>query len=442
VTSRWWAAALVGAATACSPPRPVPAVTVVPLGAAPGSAAPKLTTAADGTLYVSWIEPVGDRPDPSAPGGDPDGSVGEAGVRPGIGGGGHVLRFASWRGAGWTAPRTISSDRAMMVNWADVPSLVGLSDGGMLAQWLRKRPGGGYQIELARSSDHGATWSAPFTPHGDDSDTEHGFVSMVARPDGGALAVWLDGRAFVGLDEATAERRAAMALRYARLDGAMAAGGATTATLEVTGAPADAELDPRTCSCCQTAAVAVGQDVVVAYRDRSPAEIRDITVTRLEAGRWSPAVPVFSDGWRIDGCPVNGPALAADGQRVALAWFTAANDVAQVKLALSEDGGRHFGPPIRIDDGHPQGRVDVVVVSDHAVVSWQELRGATVELRVRGVRGGQAARSQRLLSVPAGRNSGFAHIGRVAHELIAVWTGTAVSGEPQVVTGKLPLAAL
>jgi hypothetical protein len=44
---------------------------------------------------------------------------------------------------------------------------------------------------------------------------------------------------------------------------------------------------------------------------------------------------VHSDNWKIDACPVNGPAIAATGRRVAVAWFTAANDTARVKLAFS-----------------------------------------------------------------------------------------------------------
>ena len=35
---------------------------------------------------------------------------------------------------------------------------------------------------------------------------------------------------------------------------------------------------------------------------------------------------VYNDGWKIAACPVNGPAVAANGKRVALAWFTAPND--------------------------------------------------------------------------------------------------------------------
>ena len=62
---------------------------------------------------------------------------------------------------------------------------------------------------------------------------------------------------------------------------------------------------------------------VVVYRDRSEAEkeIRDISIVRLKGKKWSAPRPVFQDGWRLNGCPVNGPAVAAAGRRVAVAWF-------------------------------------------------------------------------------------------------------------------------
>jgi len=65
---------------------------------------------------------------------------------------------------------------------------------------------------------------------------------------------------------------------------------------------------------------------IVAYRDRSDTEIRDIYVSRSVGSNWSQPVAVHRDNWQIAACPVNGPALSADGTAVALAWFTAKGD--------------------------------------------------------------------------------------------------------------------
>jgi hypothetical protein len=85
-------------------------------------------------------------------------------------------------------------------------------------------------------------------------------------------------------------------------------------------------LDSRVCECCQTSAAATPDGLLVVYRDRSPKEIRDISIVRYASGKWSTPVTVSNDGWQIDACPVNGPAISASGRNVAVAWFTVTTD--------------------------------------------------------------------------------------------------------------------
>ena len=128
---------------------------------------------------------------------------------------------------------------------------------------------------------------------------------------------------------------------------------------------------------------------VVVYRDRSEAEkeIRDISIVRLKGSKWSAPRPVFQDGWQLNGCPVNGPAVAAAGRRVAVAWFTGADKTSRVKLAFSSDAGETFGQPIAVDDGNPAGRVDVLLLDDgSAMVCWLEKLPDGGAVRVRRVR--------------------------------------------------------
>ena len=86
-------------------------------------------------------------------------------------------------------------------------------------------------------------------------------------------------------------------------------------------------------------------EILAAYRDRTEDEIRDIAVARLTKDGWQPPVRVHDDGWELAGCPVNGPAISTHEDRVAVAWFTGADDVAAVQpvheFALC--GGSH-GP--------------------------------------------------------------------------------------------------
>jgi len=132
-------------------------------------------------------------------------------------------------------------------------------------------------------------------------------------------------------------------------------------------------VDDIVCDCCQTD-VAVSSDGPIAiYRNRTPDEIRDIYVTRHVDGEWIPGTAIADDGWEIDGCPVNGPAIDADGKLVAVAWFSAANDSPVVRVALSTNGGKSFKEPVEIASRRTSGHVGVAIVDpSSAVVSWVE----------------------------------------------------------------------
>jgi hypothetical protein len=345
----------------------------IPSPAAIGSAEPNLARTPDGRIFLSWI----DR---------------EEGVA--------TLRFARWGGEGWTAPRSIARGPDLFVNWADFPSVAALSDGTLAAHWLvRDGDSRGYGIRIAISTDSGATWQPSVTPHDDGTDTEHGFVSMFPVPGGGLGAIWLDGRGYAGVDahaeDDPSEPGPAMSLRYGRLrDGAMTDGAA---------------LDPRACDCCQTDAALSAAGPLVVYRDRSEGEVRDIAITRLTGGSWTRPAIVHADDWVIAGCPVNGPAVAAVGRHVAVAWFTAARDTPRVNVAFSKDAGASFGEAFRVDAGDPVGRVDVLVMDDGAaVVTWLERADESADVRTRLIDADGTVRSStRVASSRAERAAGF-----------------------------------
>lgn len=375
------------------------AMAEVPLAIAGPAQEPHLDTGPDGAVVASWLERDG---------------------------AGFALRGAVLPAAG-AAPLpafTVAREAQMMANWADFPSVVWLDGGRLAAHWLIARPGGGYayDIALALSGDGGASWSAPARPHGDDTDAQHGFVSLVPEPGGGALALWLDGRFYDGEDRTE--------LRAARLGAGGMAGG-------------ERVLDTSTCSCCQTAAAVTASGVVaVAYRDRTPGEIRDIALIRRVAGRWQAPRTVHDDGWEIPGCPVNGPALAAAGERLAVAWYTAANDAPAVLLAFSGDAGASFGAPLRIDAGDPLGRVDVLALPDgSALVSWLEWEdGGTEALMLCRAWPGEGCRARQVLTRnDAAQSLNFPRLAASGRDVFVAWTQPGAGGGSTValVRGRL-----
>jgi hypothetical protein len=75
------------------------------------------------------------------------------------------------------------------------------------------------------------------------------------------------------------------------------------------------QLTTGVCYCCKTA-LAAGPDgaVYAAWRHVYPGNLRDIAFTMSQDGGRSFSIPirVREDGWAINGCPDDGPAMAAD----------------------------------------------------------------------------------------------------------------------------------
>ncbi|MGH7574350.1 MAG: sialidase family protein [Longimicrobiales bacterium] len=388
------AVTLLAAGCADSGSVDVPIVREIVSPAGEGSGEPFVGRAPDGRVLMSWLEA------------QPDSMF--------------ALRLAAWDGVAWSDPATVTVGSDLFVNWADFPSVHALADGRLAAHWLRRSGAGryAYDVNLAFSSDGGETWSEPITPHRDGTPTEHGFVSLFDAPDGGLGAVWLDGRNFAGESESGGEHGggADMTLRYARIlsDGSLAD---------------EHVLDDRTCECCQTSAALTADGPVVVYRDRSPAEVRNIAVQRLGPNGWTQPAPLHDDAWQVPGCPVNGPAVDAIGRRVVVAWFTAPGDTARVHVAFSDDGGASFGAPIRADDGDPTGRVDVQVRADGtALLSWLERTEEAAEVRVRRVMAnGHLGPAATVVESTPARASGFPRMAPIGDDLLIAWTDPATT---------------
>lgn len=364
-----------------------------------GSAQPHLTVGNNGRVLMSWLTPK--TVPPAA-----------AGQRPSTT---HSFQFAELTGDRWSAPRTIVEGPRMFANWADFPAMFVTRGGVMAAHWLERRGQGrtSYDVKLRTSRDGGRTWSPEVIPHRDGTETEHGFVSFFETPgQGHGLGLlWLDGREMAGHGGGHGAGGGQMTLRSAMVSAQGVAGQETV-------------VDGRVCDCCQTAATTTDTGVVVAYRDRSDKEIRDIYVTRFENGKWSPGAAVHADNWEINGCPVNGPAIAARGQKVAVAWFAAKDNAPKTQLAFSSDGGKTFGPPVRIDSGTTLGRVGLTLLADgRALVSWIDNLGAAAKFTIRDVSPDGTLGTPVVVSAISGdRPSGFPQMVVSGRKVVVAWT--------------------
>ncbi|MCB0689836.1 MAG: hypothetical protein KDC53_25020, partial [Saprospiraceae bacterium] len=348
-----------------------------------------LATSGSGDLYSSWLE-------------YPNDSLA-------------VLKYSVLQDHQWSVPTTIAQGVDWFVNWADFPSLAHTGD-FMLAHWLQYSGDGAYEYDVNMSlSSDGIYWSPPLIPHRDGVKAEHGFVSLLSDAQDQILAIWLDGRytaAEDGTESHGHEHEGSMTLRSARIG-------------ENGSLSDEQELDDRVCDCCQTGAVMTPSGPVVVYRNRTEDEIRDIYLVRKVQGKWQEPYPVHNDGWQIGGCPVNGPAIAASDDIVAVVWYTMADDQPSVKLAISEDDGANFSDPILISAKDPLGRVDLEFVNERFVlVSWieqMEQDKASIMSQLINIDNRDRVTFP-LKEISSERRSGFPRLAKAGQKIYLSWT--------------------
>jgi hypothetical protein len=326
-----------------------------------------------------------------------------------------TLKFAERTSTGWSPAVKVASGEDWFITEADTPSVLRLSNGTLVGDWMQSSSDEfeASNLRLVYSKDNGKTWSKSFLPHHDGTITQHAFATLFELANGNLGLVWLDGRLTVKDRE-----HGPMTLRYAAYN-------ATWTQMS------DRAIDAKVCDCC-TMSVAMTTDGPIAiYRNRTDDEIRDIYVTRYEKGAWTAGTPVHDDGWQIHACPVNGPAIAAQGNNVAAAWFTAKNDQGQSWAAFSKDGGRTWGQPIRLDDAGSMGKVEIEMLDDGgAVASWIEFANQRSTFRVRRVDASGAKSAPIIVAGAAGtgRVGGVPRMVRSGNELVFAWVDTPENG--------------
>jgi hypothetical protein len=299
---------------------------MVPNPAPPGSIQANWATAADRSVLLSWVVP---------------GTAGSS-----------SLQYAIRRGSQWSDVRTIAANRRFFRHPAELPELVSLSDGTLIAHWVENgsQESDAEYIFVSTSRD-GVHWNPPLMAHRDRSPVEHGLASIVASGPNEASILWL--QALHGEDGPVSLMRTVI--------------GADGKEIR------EEEIDKDVCSCCPTSVVMTAKGLLVAYRGHTPQDIRDIAVRRLEGGKWSALKIVNPDKWRINACPINAAVAAAKDSRVAVAWYTAADNSPRVQLAFSNDAGATFTPPVKVSTSRASGYASTVLNTDGgAFVSWIE----------------------------------------------------------------------
>jgi hypothetical protein len=324
------------------------------------------------------------------------------------------LRYSIRKGGQWSAPRTIAAHRHFFHHPAEMPEVITLPGGSFLARWIEapKTESEAEFIYVSASRD-GIKWTTPVMAHHDHSDVEHGLASMAANGDKDVSIFWL--QSLNGPDKPTSLMRTVV--------------GADGNEVKEETLAADV------CECCPTAVARTTRGLLVAYRAHTKDDIRDIAVTRLESGRWTSPKIVYPDKWQVDACPVNAASVAAKGEKVAAAWYTASGEKPRVELAFSMDSGATFSKAAVVSTGQAYGYTSIAIDdAGGAWVSWLEHSGDGARVLARHVSADGVAGPVAQVAAGTRKNLGYPRIVRAGNETWIAW-----NTDSKVQTAKLGL---
>ena len=375
----------------CRKPEPNQDFAMMSSLAGKGARLPRLINLPNNELLMSWVTPDGKNT---------------------------ALKFAKLKNGHIIKQGEVAKSANWFINWADFPSVVPITDQFWVSHRLVKQSGGkayDYDIVLAISNDAGESWRDIGSPHRDKMAAEHGFAAIFAEGDSAGI-VWLDGREYFEKKDAAKypNKSGNFELRYTRVhrNGSM---------------DAEQVIDNNTCTCCWPSVAVTPLGAIVAWRGRTDAEIRDNNISLLRDSKWTEPTPLGAEGWKIDGCPVNGPAVSARGLQVVAAWFSAEADRPRISAAFSKDGGKSFSKPVEVDAASPLGRIGLVWRDDStAVISWMTAAnsaGKHADLALRTVStDGEMGEVKHIAEISTGRDAGVPQMAATEQGVLLAWT--------------------
>lgn len=344
----------------------------VPNPSGPDSSQVNWSVTPDGSLVMSWVES-------------------------------DVLKYAVRKAGQWSQPRPIAAKRNFFHHPAELPEVTAMPGGSWLAHWI-ETPKTESETEAEfiyiSSSRDGLKWTTPVMAHRDKGMVQHGLASLAPSGDKEASIFWLF--AAHGPDKPTALMRTVVGIDGNEVKEEM--------------------LAPDVCECCPTAVARTAHGLLLAYRAHTKDDIRDIAVTRFDNGRWTSPKIVYPDKWQVDACPVNAASIAAKGENVAIAWYTAADDKPRVELAFSPDSGSTFTKATVVSTGSAYGYASVAIDdAGGAYVSWLERGGDGAKILARHVLNTGAAGP--VVEVAAGtrKTLGYPRLVRAGNETWIAW---------------------
>jgi hypothetical protein len=228
------------------------------------------------------------------------------------------LMVSADSGMHFSAPVRLNARAGKVSSFPESRPLAAFGPGGRLVvAWASARDSGRFADDIvARSSADGGATFGPERILNDDlalpASTYHGFVTLDVTAQDRVVAAWLDGRGtppVPGEDEP----------RWAQVRCSASDDGGLRWRPSVLVADS-------VCPCCRPALRASGSGVVaVAFRGvRDSLRDPHLAVSSDGGATFGRDTLLSADGWRLAGCPVEGPALTLAREGGLVAWYTGA----------------------------------------------------------------------------------------------------------------------
>jgi hypothetical protein len=224
-------------------------------------------------------------------------------------------------------------------------------------------------VKTATSTDGGRSFGKSTRINAEGAPGERGWQAAVIDARGIRHTIWLDHRAMAA-DKPSGQHKG-------EHDGVAMA---QKSSLYYSAGGAERELFKGVCFCCKTAmALGANGELYAAWRHVFAGNMRDMafTVSRDGGKTFAPMTRINEDGWSIQGCPDDGPAMAVDAKgTVHVVWPTVQHERGVMQYSTTRDGSR-FTPPVQIKTlggtrpSHPQ---VAVATGGRVFHAWDEVR--------------------------------------------------------------------
>jgi hypothetical protein len=322
------------------------------------------------------------------------------------------LMYSVWKANAWAPAQVIAASRKFFHHPAELPEVIIMPGGSLLAHWV-EMPDPAKEAEnlYVSTSTDGIKWTTPVMAHKDHSPVQHGLASVVASGPKEASIIWL--QALKGEDGPVSLMRSVVSNTGALIK--------------------EESLDQDVCSCCPTSVVKTAKGLLIAYRDHTTKDVRDIATIRFENGKWSPSKIISADNWQIDACPINAASASAKADNVAVGWYTAAGEKPRVQIALSKDDGATFSKPTLVSTGAAYGYTSVQADDEGgAYISWLERGNGAGRILLRHIDATGAAGPVTEIAKGDRQGLGYPRLLRTGKDLWMAWGNSDADTKVQV----------